>query len=473
MSAKKQTARINEVHWGASSVHPTGTVFYNPEKCWNGYTLLGSGKPRLVDMNGNLAHEWEGCGMPNRAMPGGRVITSSGRWSGGQQDNLDIQELDFEGNELWKFNETQQVEIDGKKVWIARQHHDFQREGMACGYYAPGQEPLANGKTLILTHRNLKNPKIHPTLQLLDDVMLEVDHAGKITWQWSVSDHFDELGFNADALKALHAYPPRDVPEAFRHADAPGRPGAGFDWFHQNCASYLGPNKWHDAGDARFHPDNIIINSRESCLFAIVEKSSGKIVWKVGPDYSQAMLEKLGSPIIGAHNVHMVPKGLPGAGNILLFDNGGQAGYGAPTPFSSTGLHCMRRAWSRVLELDPLTFEKKWEYRYSTAYGELQGHFDYRFFSPFVSSVQRLSNGNTMITAGDALRIFEITPEGETVWEYLVPYEGEGGLPLIYRASRLPYSWVPQLDAPAEVPVTPRPNTQFQIPNDLGVLPKI
>lgn len=32
--------------------------------------------------------------------------------------------------------------------------------------------------------------------------------------------------------------------------------------------------------------------------------------------------------MIGLHHAHIIPDGLPGAGNILLFDNGGIAGYG-------------------------------------------------------------------------------------------------------------------------------------------------
>jgi len=56
--------------------------------------------------------------------------------------------------------------------------------------------------------------------------------------------------------------------------------GDGFDWFHQNCVSYLGPNKWFDQGDQRFHPDNLILDSREAGLLVIVEHKSGKIVWR-------------------------------------------------------------------------------------------------------------------------------------------------------------------------------------------------
>jgi hypothetical protein len=44
---------------------------------------------------------------------------------------------------------------------------------------------------------------------------------------------------------------------------AGGRGGAGaaFDWLHLNSATYLGPNRWFDAGDKRFAPNNVIYRS--------------------------------------------------------------------------------------------------------------------------------------------------------------------------------------------------------------------
>ena len=45
--------------------------------------------------------------------------------------------------------------------WMARQHHDYQREGNPVGYYVPGMDakPL-EGNTLILVHQTLHNPKV-------------------------------------------------------------------------------------------------------------------------------------------------------------------------------------------------------------------------------------------------------------------------------------------------------------------------
>ncbi|WP_438037357.1 hypothetical protein [Sorangium sp. So ce204] len=36
--------------------------------------------------------------------------------------------------------------------------------------------------------------------------------------------------------------------------------------------------------------------------------------------------------IIGQHHAHLIPRGLPGEGNLLVFDNGGWAGYGSAAP---------------------------------------------------------------------------------------------------------------------------------------------
>ena len=42
------------------------------------------------------------------------------------------------------------------------------------------------------------------------------------------------------------------------------------DWMHINSMSVLGPNKWYDAGDERFHPENIIWDGREANINAII-----------------------------------------------------------------------------------------------------------------------------------------------------------------------------------------------------------
>jgi hypothetical protein len=40
------------------------------------------------------------------------------------------------------------------------------------------------------------------------------------------------------------------------------------------------------------------------------------------------------------------------------------------------------------------------------------------FSSAFISGAQRLPNGNTVICSGVQDRVFEVTPDGEVVWNY-------------------------------------------------------
>lgn len=81
-------------------------------------------------------------------------------------------------------------------------------------------------------------------------------------------------------------------------------------------------------------------------------------------------------------------------GNILLFDNG------------------LRRGSSRVLEVDPRDKTIVWSY---------PGPDDPKFFTKQRGGVQRLSNGNTLITISEEARVIEVTAGGEIVWEFIHP----------------------------------------------------
>jgi hypothetical protein len=429
---------------GHPRIYPTGTTLYDPEAAWSGYTIFPSAKGALlIDMQGNEVQLWAGLdGFPNKILPGGYVFGSTGSRAPqyGYQDQLDLLQVDWDGNIVWKFDHNEHISDPGSSPgYAARQHHDFQREGSPVGYYAPGLEPKTDsGKTLILVHKDITNPAISDKV-LLDDRFIEVDWEGNIIWDWLPHEHFDELGFD-EAAKNLLFRDPSMV--------ATGRG----DWLHINSLSTLGPNKWYDAGDTRFHPDNIIWDARNANVLAITDRKTGKIVWRIGPDFSEIPeLKKLGW-IIGQHHLHMIPWGLPGEGNLLVFDNGGWGGYGSPSGTSRYGINSAHRDYSRVIEFNPLTLEIVWEYTASKA-----GFADiYRFYSPYISAAQRLPNGNTMITEGSDGRIFEVTKDYKTVWEYINPYYSEslgGVLNMVYRAYRVPYEWIPQLAVPREEPV--------------------
>ena len=454
------------------STYPTGTTVYNPEKCENGYTVFGAtGSMLLIDMNGNTVNLWQGLGGNlNRMFPGGYITGSTDRAAGRfYYDWNDFIEVDWDGNIVWEFSKYELIDEPGKgPVWTLRGHHDFEREGSPVGYWTPGMDPLStSGNTFILYHKDVTKPTISDK-PLLDCSIIEVTWDGKIIWEWLCSDHFDEIGFSEEAKHAI-ALNPNIITEGSGERVDPNldEPDQIGDWVHLNSISLLGPNKWFDRGDERFHPDNIICAGRQTNHIAIIDKKTGKLVWQVGPDYTATeALRKLGQ-IIGQHHAHMIPRGLPGEGNILVFDNGGWAGYVCTDPSEFMGFRTVRRDYSRVLEFDPTTLEIMWQYTPDEA--GLRSHINsYNFYSSIISGMQRLPNGNTLITEGTSGRIFEVTREHEIVWEYVSPYmrevAGRYQIPIVYRAYRVPYEWVPQVSKPKEKAITRIDNTKFIVP---------
>jgi len=397
-------------------------------------------------MNGEMVHEWSIAGQPVKMLPGGSLLGSKrsrqgkdplveppageplpgGGPSGGPSreapphrpwhDAIELVQEGWDGQEEWSFTNW---DDDGTGIMMSRQHHDYERESNPVGYYAPGQEFIDRGKTLILSHKNKLVPEVSEKV-LVDDVIYEVDWDGNlIGFEWHAADHFDEFGFDRSAREVIYKNPQYDE-EKERG-----------DWLHINTLSVLGENRWYDeTGDERFNPENIMISSRSANFIAIISRATGDIVWKAGPDFLEGTPEyKLGQ-FVGQHHSHMIPKGLPGEGNILVFDNGGRSGYGGPTGFPR-----YTREYSRVIEFNPVKFEIVWQYGAESG-GE-------KFFSHYISSAQRLPNGNTLITEGANGWIFEVTPDKEIVWEFFSPTGPAGRHTPVYRAYRVPPEWVP------------------------------
>jgi len=451
------------------SVYPTGTTIYDPGRAWSGYTVLSPLSTQaaiVIDMNGKVVKQWDGyvssAGGPARVLPGGVVVGSAGA-NPPRQESLELVQRDFDGKVLWRFDHNEQIQSrdgqtkeaqakEGKTIWALRQHHDWQREDFPAGYYSPGATPgIAGSKTLVLTHTNRIQPKVAPTAMLEDDRIIEVSWEGKIVWEWVASDHIDDFHFDEDARKAIAS------------GSGSGTGPRDFDWMHMNSATYVGPNHWFDQGDKRFAPNNILISSRQASFLAIIAHDGspkdgsardGSVVWQLGPDFSASPELRAIRQIIGQHHAHIIPKGLPGAGNVLVFDNGGASGYGRPSPVALNGQNIYARPTSRVLEIDPVTLKLVWSYTSPT------------FFATNISGAQRLPNGNTLVTEGPDGRVFEVTKDGAIVWEYVFPIFSAGARPSnsVYRAYRLPYEWIPQLARPQEQAVTPPPAGNFRVP---------
>ena len=147
----------------------------------------------------------------------------------------------------------------------------------------------------------------------------------------------------------------------------------------------------HGNGFAELPGGDILLSFRNISTLVRINRKTGAIEWKVGAP-----------PLSGQH----APVPLPN-GNILLFDNG---------PFrADTGV----QPFSRVLEIDPHTKDIVWKYQDGISPGSQ--HF---FFSSRISNAQRLPNGNTLINDGLYGRFFEVTADGDVVWEYVNPHFG-------------------------------------------------
>jgi hypothetical protein len=464
---------LDAMNDGSPTGFPTGDMvddsdrgirIYKPHKAWKGYTLLNTFTPTgsekngnnvLIDMHGNVINEWQfGMGFASavKMLPGGHVVGAITEEMGMAGV---LTQLDWDGETVREWADT-------------NAHHDHEREGSPCGYYAPHQMPRTlYGKVLTLEQYDHERKDIccerseHSEKLVTSDYIRELSWDGTELFLWDISDYFHDemLGLDEWAKKGIQQGLSYAGPEILANV-------LPEDWSHGNAVAWLGPNKWwRKYHDIRFHPDNIIADFRSLNITLIIARHNmgnykqGDIVWKLGPDFSTVGEDYKVGQIIGQHMAHMIPMHLPGAGNILLFDNGGAAGYGALV----RGLRDddgeplgtwpnTYRMFSRVLEINPMTKQIVWEYKQPNLSEDLNGDGFVRgneklFYSSLMSGAQRLPNGNTLITEADVGRVFEVTKSGEVVWEYAPDWVDSsqfmGGA--VYRAYRIPYWWAPVL----------------------------
>jgi hypothetical protein len=194
---------------------------------------------------------------------------------------------------------------------------------------------------------------------------------------------------------------------------------------HINSIHELPPNRHFEGGDDRFRPGNLLVSARHLNAIFIIDKRSGRVVWQYtgNLDYQ--------------HEATMVRKGEPGEGRVLVFNNGRRDRNG------------YRR--SLIQSIDPVTGEIVWEYG---------SRF---FYSSVAGTVQDVPGPNVVVASSHGGRIFEITPGGEIVWEWVPPY-----MPM--RPERLPYDHCPQLAAfprPVEAEVKIEGDTRPYVDIDL------
>ena len=384
---------------------PTSPIsIYRPDNCDPGYTLYchtyesadqgrdGFAHIYLIDMAGTPAHEWRvatAAQLPELLPNGDLVYMTRDR---SNLDTAGVYKLAPDSSVLWSYH--------------CRVDHDF--------------HVMDNGDLMIHTITDRMTPRLGNELRR-HPYFIQVRPDKSLAWEWHGEDHLDELAdlvgleipidFEArlaDELAERLTWDPRVSGLTItEQADAPARTthARAFDWAHNNTCDVLCENA-SGAQDPRFRAGNILFSYRSLDIIGIIDRDTSDVIWAWGPDV-----------LDGQHQPTMLPNG-----HILVYDNGA------------------RRGWSAVRELDPLTGEIVWEYT---------GTPKRAFYAGFISGMQRLANGNTLICEGSSGtrpngRLFEVTPDKTIVWEYRSPFMDPGTFG-IYRCVRYTPDYVTPL----------------------------
>ena len=424
------------------------------EEATPGYTLfapLQSGSTFLVDLDGEVVHEWKtelGPGNAVYLLPSGNLlrcvrVEDNAPFRGGGIGGR-LQELTPDGGVVWDYS----LATEGY-----HHHHDV--------------EPLPNGNVLAIVWERLSEERAielgRDPAQIGEDgwwvdAVLEIEpvrpDGGKIVWRWSTADHlvqdlseeaadFDEVPLRPERIDANADHrdrPPETVAqqrareEMERKMRALGYVGGededeegespqggrgGSDWLHTNSIDY-------HAG-----LDLIVLSVRSLGEVWVIDHSTTteEAAGSEGGDFGRGgdLLYRWGNPrnygmqsarqLFGQHDATWV-EGEQGAPGILIFNNGS----GRPGDVS----------YSSVIELAlPFDAESGFERVGGRAFAPEAPAWEYTapekadFYSSFISGAQRLASGNTLIAEGASGRLFEVTRAGEIVWEYVSPHGGD------------------------------------------------
>ena len=310
------------------------------------------------------------------------------------------------------------VDWDSNVIWSATlatdtylSHHDIEElpngNILAVVWEAKTQEEaLALGRTLVSTDT------------LWADAVYEVCRSnsektctdGEIVWRWSIWDHIVQ-----DVDSTITSTYVTDISD---HADkinlnfANGSGSA--DWTHINSVDY------DEASD------QILLSVHNFNEYWVISHQ----------DSDQGILSRVGNPsayngtgeqtLFVQHDAQWIEEGAPGAGNILVFNNGSNRTDG---DYSSVDEFCYQADSCPA----------------GVSEGELVSSYNEgasgNFYADHISGAQRLQNGNTLVCEGTTGRLFEYNSNDEVTWEYNYGTE-------IFRATRFDsdYSGLQQLN---------------------------
>jgi hypothetical protein len=377
---------------------------------FEGYTLFNpnfSTTTYLIDNYGRLVHSWQATSPPALSvylLENGNLLrtmslASSGTAGGG------FQEIAWDGTVVWEY------QYYGDDYL---QHHDI--------------EPLPNGNVLVLAREYKtageaiaagRDPLSLTVEELFLEHIVEVEPTGpttgNIVWEWHIWDHLIQ---DFDPSKSNYGA----VEEHIELLDVNFASHSRSDWIHANSVAY------------NADLDQIVISSRTLCELWVIDHSTttaeaaghsggnsdkgGDIMYRWGNPQSYHRGTPEEKQLFGQHDVHWIAPGLPGEGNILIFNNGEDRPGGD---------------YSSVDEIvPPVDAEGNYLLLPDAPYGpaELTWSFSTEtpsdFYSYRISGAQRLPNGNTLVCSGSDGTFLEVTADGEILWEYISPVTSKG-----------------------------------------------
>ena len=386
---------------------PTVGLIVNEPQAAQGYTIINttrSDEVHLVDHLGRKVHTWR--------VEGHRIIQAELLENGNllirfhKPGNTGLSELSRDGDIIWEYTE-------------GIIHHDFFK--------------LPNGNVLLLLNEVMTSQeavdvgaRLNPASGrgLRYDYIREVKPTGpggsEIVWEWSVLDHLVQDHAPDKPDYGPIANHPERIDINYTLHQRPTGGDSAHDWTHFNTIDY-NPALGQIMLSVRNYSEIWIIDHSTTTEEAAGRK--GDLLYRWGNPRAYGTGDFQDQQLFQQHDTHWIPPGLPGAGNVLIFNNGSEY----------TGL---RRYYSSIDEIalpslednayprdtDDFAFESpvfQWNY---TAPNPTD------FYAAVESGAQRLPNGNTQISHHNGT-IFQITPNGEIVWKYINPVSYKGDLP--------------------------------------------
>lgn len=394
----------------SSSAQSVG-LLYADSTAHSGYTLFAPSAATttyLIDPCGYLVNFWESAYLPGAVayLEAEGTLYRTGRLpgffnAGGLGGR--IEQFDWDGNLIWHY---EYASAD------FQQHHDI--------------EVLPNGHILLLAWEARsadeavqagRDPSLLSPAGLWPEHIVELEplenNEANIVWEWYLWDHLIQSFDPAkDNFGEIAAHP--ELVDINFAAVAGGTNSS--DWIHGNSIDY----------NATL--DQIMISSRNFNEIWVIDHSTttAEAASHTGGNSGRGgdLLYRWGNPaayqrgapedrqLFNQHDAHWIPEGLPGAGEIMVFNNG----IGRTPSYSTVD------QWA-----PPVDADGNYGLVSGEAYGPASFSWTYEaenpssFFSPRISGAQRLPNGNTLICEGIDGRFFEVSQNGSLAWEYVNP----------------------------------------------------